>query len=195
MLLKQRAISKNPSAKRAIERVVEGALRRTNAFQTFTAISPISQLCELLESLNERDQSSKSLDCVVPFLEESLARFARQPYGYFDKAAALVNYDSARLDKLSCILITMMHQWRYMVEKERNSQRLSRISQWLLEFLARLAIIGEESTAIELELDDILQSGSIALPSDFSTMLKDLRQWSLLLYGSSSLRDETLQML
>lgn len=182
-LLRQRAVTHNPSIKRVIESVLERVLNRSDAFQTFTAITPVSQVCELLEKTAQSNEQI-ALDYVVEFLEESFARFTRQPYASLDEAAETVNSDLRRLQKFSCILLSMAQQWRYIGEKQRSSPKFTTVTNWLVEFLLRLSIIGEDLPAVHSVLGQLTTHDDFKASAMTSLLLEDVRLWSIVLSGS-----------
>ena len=188
ILLKMRAVSGNFYARRAVDKLVERAMQRSGAFQSLTVISPLSELCQLVSF---RKDDSEMVDWIIDFLDESLARFVRQPYGFFDECAKSVALDPERLNKLSPILMTVMHQWRYIAEKEPQSIKFTAISTWLCEYLAHLAIIGEDHAAIEAMLGFLLKGNRVSISPELWVLLQDVQNWSMLMYGTSDLKLES----
>jgi hypothetical protein len=178
-------VTGSSSARRALDEVLERALQTTDAFQSNTPISPLSQLCDLLSF---REGEPETINCIIEYVEDSLARFVRQPYGFFDEVARAVIFDSARLGKVSSILTTMMHQWQYMYSKEPHSARLVAVSGWFCKLLARLAVIGEDIQFIEIMLEAILGATSLSVSSELWTLLRHIQEWSMFLHGTSKLK-------
>ena len=179
----------NPSIKRVIESVLERVLNRSDAFQTITAITPVSQVCELLEKIAQSNEQI-ALDYVVEFLEESFARFTRQPYALLDEAAETVNSDIRRLQKFSCILLSMAQQWRYIGQKQRSSPKFTTVTNWLIEFLLRLSIIGEDLPAVHSVLGQFTKHDDFKASAMMSQLLEDVRLWSIVLSGSKIVHAE-----
>ena len=124
----------------AMEKLIEGS----DVFQTSTVIRPLSELCQILEDIND---SEDHLDIVLEFIEGSLSRFIKNPYMYTDEAMS-VNPESTENGAFSIILMAFAKQWLYFTKNEQNLKKIELVTRFLFGIISRLLQIGESSKAL-----------------------------------------------
>jgi hypothetical protein len=129
-------------------------VQRSDAFQAVTVIRPVFVMCESLEEITDRPDTASLLDTVLEFIETSFAMFMQTRYSVFDEVARLF-LPSNPNGTLSCVVVTLARQWRYARDHEEDSEKFALITEWFCEFILRLAIIGENATAITALVDDL----------------------------------------
>ena len=180
-LLRKRISIHHPLAKQQVELALDKLLRRSNSFQSLTAISPILELCQAIDDAVE-DEPDELIEALVEFIEDSFFRFMHQPYSFFDETASLICKEPVA-GILSSILATFGQQWKHLRNKEMDVRKFVIITQWICHFFLRLVIIGESSSAILNLLTNLEKDGK---DKRISQLLEDVSRWSL----NSSARDQ-----
>ena len=176
-LLKKHLSSVLQLAERQIDVALEKLVRRSNAFQSITVIRPLQQLCQALEDTAKSLGSDQTIEVVIDFVEESFMRFLgpQQLYSFYDEAAALIPKGQS-VNSLSCILVTFARQWEYKY-KSKNDSHLAVITEWLCNFLLRLVIIGENSSAIGSLVASMDKDGTRKV-KELARLQDDIRFWT-----------------
>lgn len=182
-LLRKRISIHHPLAKQQVEFALDQLLRRSNSFQSVTAISPILELCEAIDDTVE-DEQDELIEALVEFIEDSFFRFMQQPYSFFDETASLICEEPVP-GILSSILTTFWQQWKHLRSKGRDVRKFIIITQWICNFFLRLVIIGENSSAI---VNLLTNMDTDEKDKKISQLLEDILRWSL----NSSVRDQKL---
>lgn len=130
--------------KHELQNALERLMEPSGVFQTITVIRPISQMCEILEELNE---SENGLDIVLDFIEESFSRFMKTPYSYADEAMAL-DSKATQTKTFSLVLVALARQWLYTLRKEQNLKSIESTTKFFFQFILRSVQIGEDANAL-----------------------------------------------
>jgi hypothetical protein len=182
-LLKKRVSTVHPYAKKQIDTAIETLVQRSDAFQAVTVVRPVFVMCESLEEIADNPDTAALLDTVLEFIETSFAMFMQTRYSVFDEVARLF-LPSNPNGTLSCVVVTLARQWRYARDHEEDSKKFTQITEWFCEFLLRLAIIGENATAITALVEQLNFPASNAegntprLADNILKLRHDIQSWT-----------------
>ena len=172
-LLRKRISTHHPLAKQQMEFALDKLIRRGNAFQSVTTMSPILEVCHAIDDTVE-DEPDDLYEVLVEFIEDSFFRFMQQPYSFFDETASLISEEQAPC-AFSSILVTFRQQWKYLRNKEKDVRKFTIITEWICHFFLRLVLIGECSGAVVNLLASMDDNGN---DKKISQLLEDISRWS-----------------
>lgn len=145
---------------RQIRTLLHSFVASSFLFQIETPTPPLEALLESLSSI--KDQST--IDVVLLFLDESIARCIRSPFKYIDDFAELAldilkkKQLPGNVSAVSPFTMTVVEQWKFFMQSENSSSVKRTVSSWLARFLESSAILGENRYALA-ELCERLSAG------------------------------------
>ncbi|TGZ83023.1 hypothetical protein EX30DRAFT_339263 [Ascodesmis nigricans] len=144
-ILKHCCTTKTPSQQ--VQSLLHSFAASSQLFQTETIVSPIDALLDSLSSTT----SGTTIDAILTFLDEVIARCIRQPFKYLDDFTELAVAQMERsgsgpmmVKPISPVLMTLVEQWKFFAaSKEVKEESKLGAALWVNRFLERCVGLGE----------------------------------------------------
>lgn len=115
--------------------------------------------------------ASELLDNSLSFLDNCICRVAKKPVHYQDMVASLFENTSG---PVSLLIATIVEQWPFVV-KNKDTEATAGIATWIAKFSRELKQAGEDSNALRMALDKILEAtGNKKARSPLKKALKEI---------------------